>query len=113
MVNKIDYSIVFLKHFAYPLLTTQFILRKSNQTRANTGRKNIYVEKEHSMFTRRNFIKIGGLSLSTFGFAADIFARSDKNAQTQLRDLTVGVESLNEHDYRARIESAAIDQPFS
>ena len=57
-------------------------------------------------FSRREFLKIGGLSITAFGFANSLFSRSEKSAQTQLKNMVAGVKPLAPEDYEARMEKA-------
>ena len=58
------------------------------------------------MITRREFLQIGGVSITTYGFANSLFAGSPDFGQSQLRNMVAGVEPLTPEDYQARIENA-------
>lgn len=58
------------------------------------------------MVSRRNFLKIGGLSITAFGFAKSLFSRSESAVQTQLKDMIIGVEPLTLEDYEKRLGKA-------
>ncbi len=52
------------------------------------------------MVSRRDFIKIGGVSLSAFGFTRTLFARS--GVEEELKNMVAGVEPLTEQDFAKR-----------
>lgn len=58
------------------------------------------------MVSRRDFLKIGGLSITAFGFAKSLFSRSEPTAQTQMKKLIRGVEPLALEDYEKRQSKA-------
>ncbi|MFC1557589.1 M24 family metallopeptidase [candidate division KSB1 bacterium] len=55
-------------------------------------------------YSRRNFLKIGGLSITTAGIVSSFFACSERTAQSELENMVTGVEPLTPEDYEARIE---------
>ncbi|MFC1554926.1 M24 family metallopeptidase [candidate division KSB1 bacterium] len=57
-------------------------------------------------YSRRNFMKIGGLSVAAFGFAQNILAGQNRQVGQQLRNMVGDVEPLNEQDYENRLENA-------
>ncbi len=57
-------------------------------------------------YSRRNFLKISGLTVSATGFATKLFAEEKSSTTQQLQDMVAGVKPLNEDDYRKRIEKA-------
>ncbi len=56
------------------------------------------------MVSRREFIKIGGVSLSAFGFTRTLFARS--GVEEELKNMLTGVEPLTPQDFSKRQEKA-------
>ena len=58
------------------------------------------------MTSRRHFLKIGGLSIATFGFVKNIFSQSAPPAAAQLENMTAGVQPLTFEDYEARLDRA-------
>lgn len=58
------------------------------------------------MITRRNFFKIGGLSVAAFGFANRIFGHSIQAESGPLQNMVADVKPLTAEDYIARIEKA-------
>jgi len=60
-------------------------------------------------FSRREFLRIGGLSVATFGFVKKKFALPNEgtmNAQENLKNMVSGVQPLAPEDYAARLEKA-------
>ena len=64
------------------------------------------------MPSRRNFLKVGGLSVSLAGFAARAFPQAaakpsaTTGSQPKLESLTAGVKPLGPEDYAARVDRA-------
>ena len=58
------------------------------------------------MVSRRKFLKIGGLSITTFGLAKSLFSRSEPTAQTQMKKLTKSVKPLTLEDFEKRQSKA-------
>ena len=58
------------------------------------------------MVSRRDFLKVGGLSLTTFGFVKSLLSRSNPRVQEELRNMVEGVAPLGEKDFIARQEKA-------
>lgn len=58
------------------------------------------------MVSRRNFIKIGGLSLAASGFASQVFSRPNPLFEDELKNMVRGVESLRREDFTARRDRA-------
>jgi len=56
--------------------------------------------------SRRKFLQIGGLSISTFGFTDILFSRSQASGQSQLKNMVAGVKPLTPEDYEKRMEKA-------
>jgi Xaa-Pro dipeptidase len=60
-------------------------------------------------FSRREFLKVGGLSVATFGFVKETFALPDEGkikAQESLKNMVSGIQPLTSEDYAARLEKA-------
>lgn len=58
------------------------------------------------MPSRRDFLKLGGLSISTFGFVNSAFSSTSFLQQTKLENMVAGVKPLSLRDYEARVEKA-------
>jgi Xaa-Pro dipeptidase len=58
------------------------------------------------MVSRRNFLKIGGLSITTFGFLNKMFGQSEAAETQALKNMVADVEPLTPEDYAARLEKA-------
>jgi len=58
------------------------------------------------MFSRRDFLKIGGLSITTFGFGSSLVSCASPALESKLTDMTAGVEPLTLQDYAKRQEKA-------
>lgn len=56
--------------------------------------------------SRREFFKIGGLSIGAFGFAKNLFSKSRDSAKPGLEDMVKGVKPLTREDYGMRLEKA-------
>jgi len=56
--------------------------------------------------TRRDFLKIGGLSFAASGFTKNIFASPKQETQSTLKNMVSGVEPLTTSDYENRIIKA-------
>ncbi|MDH4218725.1 MAG: Xaa-Pro peptidase family protein [Candidatus Aminicenantes bacterium] len=56
--------------------------------------------------TRRDFFKIGGLSIGAFGFARSLFSKSRAAAESKLENMVADVKPLTPEDYRMRLEKA-------
>lgn len=54
------------------------------------------------MVSRRNFIKIGGISLTAFGFAKSLFSSPDPLIKQELKNMVKGIDPLNQKDFTAR-----------
>jgi Xaa-Pro dipeptidase len=60
-------------------------------------------------FTRREILKVGGLSVVAFGFVKDVLALPKEakiKAQESLKNMLAGVQPLTPEDYAARLEKA-------
>lgn len=57
-------------------------------------------------FSRREFLRIGGLSIATYGFANNLFSSQEKSEQSDLKNLVKHVKPLALEDYQKRIEKA-------
>jgi len=58
------------------------------------------------MLSRRNFIKISGLSITTFGLVNKIFGRPGQAEAAALKNMVADVKPLAPEDYAARLEKA-------
>lgn len=58
------------------------------------------------MLSRRNFIKISGLSITTFGLVNKIFSRPGQAEAAALKNMVADVKPLTPEDYAARLEKA-------
>lgn len=58
------------------------------------------------MASRRHFLKIGGLSIATFGFVKSIFSQTATTETAKLENMMAGVKPLAPEDYEARLEKA-------
>jgi Xaa-Pro dipeptidase len=58
------------------------------------------------MISRRQFLAIGGLSLTTFGFVEQILAQSGEKLIPKIKEMVRGVELITKADYEARQEKA-------
>ncbi len=58
------------------------------------------------MVSRRNFLKFGGLSVTTFGFLSKMFGQSQQAETSPLKDMVADVKPLTAKDYAARLEKA-------
>ncbi len=56
--------------------------------------------------TRREFLKIGGLSIAASGFTKSLLASPKPQTQTKLKNMVSGVKPLNAADYEIRIIKA-------
>jgi Xaa-Pro dipeptidase len=58
------------------------------------------------MLTRRNFFKIGGLAIFTYGFVNNFISNQQKNNIAKIKKLTEKIEPLTEEDFKKRILKA-------
>lgn len=58
------------------------------------------------MISRREFLTIGGLSLTAFGFVDRILAQSKEKLMPKIKEMVRGVEPITQADYEARREKA-------
>ena len=58
------------------------------------------------MISRRNFLKVGGLSVSLSGLARTVFSQTKPAPPAKLENLVAGVKPLGPEDYEARLEKA-------
>lgn len=58
------------------------------------------------MTSRRDFLKVGGLSLASLGFAKNVFSQAGGGTSAKLENLAAGVKPLAPEDYEARLEKA-------
>jgi Xaa-Pro dipeptidase len=58
------------------------------------------------MVSRRNFLKFGGLSVTTFGFLSKMFGQSQQAETSPLKNMVLGLKPLTAEDYAARLEKA-------
>jgi Xaa-Pro dipeptidase len=56
--------------------------------------------------TRRKFIKVGGLSITTLGFTNTLFSHNQESTQAELGNMVKGVEPLTAEDYEQRLDKA-------
>ncbi len=56
--------------------------------------------------TRRKFIKVGGLSITTLGFTSTLFSSAQKPGQAELSNMVKGVKPLTPEDYEQRLDKA-------
>ena len=56
--------------------------------------------------SRRKFLKVGGLSITTFGFTNTLLSRPPKSFQAELNNMVKGVRSLAPEDYEQRLDNA-------
>jgi len=56
--------------------------------------------------SRREFFRIGGLSIGAFGFTKTLFSKPFKSAKPELENMIKGVETLTSKDYEMRLEKA-------
>jgi len=57
-------------------------------------------------FSRREFMKIGGLSVAAYGFTKSLSAESKAAVHQELKNMVAGVKPLTAADYQARREKA-------
>ncbi len=58
------------------------------------------------MFSRRNFLKVGGLSISASGFVNGLFNHTSVAQEARLQNMVSGVKPLTPEDYEERLEQA-------
>jgi len=58
------------------------------------------------MTSRRDFLKVGGVSLASLGFVKNVFSQAAGVTSAKLENLTAGVKPLGPEDYEARLEKA-------
>lgn len=58
------------------------------------------------MISRREFIKVNGLSIAVFGFAKNLFSRFKDESGAQLKNMVSDVKPLIQEDFDARLEKA-------
>ena len=56
--------------------------------------------------SRREFFKVGGLSIGAFGFAKNLFSKAPGTAKFELENMVRGVKPLTREDYGLRLEKA-------
>jgi len=56
--------------------------------------------------SRRKFLKIGGLSVTTFGFTGSLLSRTQESTQAELNNMVKDVEPLTAEDYERRLDKA-------
>lgn len=57
-------------------------------------------------FSRREFLKIGGLSIATYGFINNAFSCPETSGTSELKNMVSDVKPLTPEDYQKRIEKA-------
>jgi len=57
-------------------------------------------------FTRREFLKVGGVSITTFGFVKNLFSRSEDATVAKVKRMVDNVKPLTPEDYQMRLEKA-------
>jgi hypothetical protein len=58
------------------------------------------------MITRRNFLKVGGLTVAASGWVSKWLGASAPNQESPLQNMVADVKPLTAEDYAARIEKA-------
>ncbi len=58
------------------------------------------------MASRRAFLKVGGLTIASFGFVRQLLSKSESAQQFKLENMVTGVKPLNPEDYEGRQEKA-------
>ncbi len=58
------------------------------------------------MISRRSFLKVGGLTISTVGFVGEMFSRTASAQEPKLQNMVTGVKPLGPEDYEERLEQA-------
>lgn len=58
--------------------------------------------------SRREFFKIGGLSIGAFGFAESLFSKPRRASVSQLKNMAANVKPLTPQDYDLRLEKARL-----
>lgn len=58
------------------------------------------------MISRRQFLTIGGLSLTAFGFVDQVLSQSKEKLLPKIHEMVKGIEPVNQNDYEARQEKA-------
>lgn len=58
------------------------------------------------MISRRSFLKVGGLTISTAGFVGEMFSRAAFAQEPKLQNMVTGVKPLGPEDYEERLEQA-------
>jgi len=58
------------------------------------------------MVSRRHFLKMGGLSISTFGFVNSLFSAPRLLQEKKLENMVLDVKPLSPQDFEARVEKA-------
>jgi Xaa-Pro dipeptidase len=56
--------------------------------------------------SRREFLKIGGLSIATYGFINNVFSSPETSVKSELKNMVSDVKPLTPEDYQSRIEKA-------
>src|SRR3990170_4373512 len=59
-----------------------------------------------NMFSRRGFLRIGGLSISTVGIVNNLFSQNPGKQQSKLENMVAGIKPPTSEDYEARQENA-------
>jgi len=57
-------------------------------------------------FSRREFLKIGGLSVATYGFINNLFSSQKNSKKSELKNMVSNVKPLIPEDYQSRLEKA-------
>lgn len=58
------------------------------------------------MISRRRFLKVGGLTISTAGLVDEVFSRTAFAQEPKLQSMVTGVKPLGSEDYEERLEQA-------
>jgi len=58
------------------------------------------------MASRRAFLKVGGLTIASFGFVRQLLSKSEPAQQFKLENMVAGVKPLSPEDYEGRQENA-------
>jgi len=61
---------------------------------------------EHMESSRRNFLKIGGLTIGLYGFGNSLLGCSNESTHQKLQNMVSGVEPLTPEDFASRQEKA-------
>jgi len=57
-------------------------------------------------FSRREFLKIGGLSVASYGFINNLFSSPETSTKSELKNMVSNIKPLVPEDYKKRVEKA-------